>query len=111
MKALVRFRELFFRTPVVQTCLLPVVLHLMFNGEHYHIWAVKMRFHLRSLGFWNVVISEADPSPLGTNPTVAQKKAHEEEKLKKDKAITYLHSGLADHVFTKIMNLETSKLV
>ncbi|RVX12855.1 Retrovirus-related Pol polyprotein from transposon RE1 [Vitis vinifera] len=83
----------------------------VFNGEHYHIWAVKMRFYLRSQGLWNVVMSEADPPPLGANPTVAQMKAYEEEKLKKDKAITCLHSGLADHIFTKIMNLETPKLV
>ena len=56
----------------------------VFNGEHYHIWAVKMRFYLRSQGLWNVVMSEADPPPLGANPTVAQMKAYEEEKLKKD---------------------------
>ncbi|RVW82648.1 Retrovirus-related Pol polyprotein from transposon TNT 1-94 [Vitis vinifera] len=83
----------------------------VFNGEHYHIWAVKMRFYLRSQGLWNVVMSEADPPPLGANPTVAQMKAYEEEKLKKDKAITCLHSGLTDHIFTKIMNLETPKQV
>ncbi|RVW14603.1 Retrovirus-related Pol polyprotein from transposon RE1 [Vitis vinifera] len=83
----------------------------VFNGEHYHIWAVKMRFYLRSQGLWNVVMSEADPPPLGANPTVAQMKAYEEEKLKKDKAITCLHSGLANHIFTKIMNLETPKQV
>ncbi|XP_034701006.1 uncharacterized protein LOC117926024 [Vitis riparia] len=81
----------------------------VFNGEHYHIWVVKMRFYLRSQGLWNVVMSEADPPPLGANPTIAQMKAYEEEKLKKDKAITCLHSGLADHIFTKIMDLETPK--
>ena len=42
---------------------------------------------------------------------LAQMKAHEEEKLKKDKAITCLHDGLADHIFTKIMDLETPKQV
>ncbi|KAL6315072.1 hypothetical protein AAG906_030925 [Vitis piasezkii] len=83
----------------------------VFSGEHYHIWVVKMRFYLRSQGLWNVVMSEADPSPLGANPTVAQMKAYEEEKLKKDKAITCLHSGLAEHIFTKIMNLDTPKQV
>ncbi|RVW37349.1 hypothetical protein CK203_087717 [Vitis vinifera] len=74
-----------------------------------HIWAVKMTFYLRSQGLWNVVMSEADPPPLGANPTIAQMKAYEEEKLKKDKAIICLHSGLVDHIFTKIMNLETPK--
>ncbi|CBI17990.3 unnamed protein product, partial [Vitis vinifera] len=83
----------------------------VFNGEHYHIWVDKMRFYLRSQGLWNVVMFEADPPPLGANPTVAQMKAYEEEKLKKDKAITCLHSGLVDHIFTKIMDLETPKLV
>jgi len=29
----------------------------------------------------------------------------------KDKAITCLHSALADHIFTKIMDLETPKQV
>ncbi|KAL6326221.1 hypothetical protein AAG906_001616 [Vitis piasezkii] len=67
-----------------------------------------MRFYLRSQGLWNVVCP-SDPPPLGANPTVAQMKAYEEEKLKKDKAITYLHSRLADHIFTKIMDLETTK--
>ena len=56
-------------------------------------------------------MSEANPPPLGANPTVAQMKAYEEEKLKKDKVITYLHSGLVDHIFTKIMDLETPKQV
>ncbi|KAL6312714.1 hypothetical protein AAG906_024672 [Vitis piasezkii] len=83
----------------------------VFNGEHYHIWVVKMRFYLRSQGLWNVVMSEANPPPLGANPTVVQMKAYEEKKLKKDKAITCLHSGLADHIFTKIMDLETPKQV
>jgi len=83
----------------------------MFSGELYHIWAVKMRFYLRSQGLWNVVVTDSDPPPLNANPTIAQMKAHEEEKLKKDKAITCLHSGLTDHIFTKIMKMETPKQV
>ena len=83
----------------------------MFNGEHYHNRAVKMRFYLKSQGLWNVLMFEADPPPLGANPTVAQMKAYEEEKLKKDKAITCLHSRLVDHIFTKIMDLEIPKQV
>jgi len=43
----------------------------VFNGEHYHIWVVNMRFYLRSQGLWNVVVSDSDPSPLTTNPTIA----------------------------------------
>jgi len=83
----------------------------VFNGEHYHIWAVKIKFYLRSQGLWNVVVSDSDPPLLTTNPTIAQMKAHEEEKLKKDKAIICLHSELANHIFTKIMNLKSPKQV
>jgi len=70
-----------------------------------------MRFYLRFQVLWNVVLSDSDPPPLTANPTIAQMKSHEEEKLKKDKDITCLHSGLTDHIFTKIMNLETPKQV
>ena len=66
---------------------------------------------LKSQGLWNIVVSNSDPPALPTNPTLAQIRTHEEKKMKKDKVITYLHSGLADHVFTKIMDLETPKFV
>ena len=56
-------------------------------------------------------MSDSDPPPLTANPTIAQMKAYGEEKLKKDKAITCLHSGLADHMFMKIMDFETPKQV
>ncbi|KAJ6701195.1 hypothetical protein OIU74_012532 [Salix koriyanagi] len=70
-----------------------------------------MKFFLRSQGLWNIVETDADPIPLNEDPTLAQMKVFEEEKLKKDKAITCLHSGVADHIFTKIMNLETPKQI
>ena len=34
------------------------------------------------------MVTDSDPPPLNANPTIAQMKAHEEEKLKKDKTIT-----------------------
>ena len=83
----------------------------VFSRENYHIWAVKMKFYLKSQELWNIVVSNSDPPALPTNPTLAQIRAHEEEKLKKNKAITCLHLGLADHVFTKIMDLKTPNLV
>ena len=58
-----------------------------------------------------MVTTIIDPSPLSTNQTLAQIRAHKEEKLKKDKAIVCLHSTLVDHIFTKIMDLEIPKLV
>ncbi|XP_071714900.1 uncharacterized protein [Rutidosis leptorrhynchoides] len=82
-----------------------------FNGLHFHIWAVKMKTYLKSQGLWKVVETDEDPSALRANPTVAQLRNYEEELLKKDKALTCLHSGLADQIFTSIMDLNTPKAV
>lgn len=86
----------------------------IFNGENCHFWAIKMKFFFRCQGLWKVVFSKADLRPLRENPTIAKIKAYEKEKVKKDKVITCLHSGLAYqglacHIFTKIMDLETPK--
>ncbi|KAL4385296.1 hypothetical protein GQ457_15G029610 [Hibiscus cannabinus] len=70
-----------------------------------------MKVYLRSLGLWNVVETNEDPPALRANPTLAQLKAYNEDLLKKDKALTCIHSGLADHIFTSIMDLETPKSV
>ncbi|KAL4317995.1 hypothetical protein GQ457_18G017090 [Hibiscus cannabinus] len=83
----------------------------IFTGTHYHVWAVKMKVYLRSLGLWNVVETNEDPPALRANPTLAQLKAYNEDLLKKDKALTCIHPGLADHIFTSIMDLETPKSI
>ncbi|GMI89756.1 hypothetical protein like AT3G20980 [Hibiscus trionum] len=79
------------------------------TGIHYHVWAVKMKVYLRSLGLWKVVETDEEPSALSANPTLVQLKAYDEEMLKKDRALTCIHSGLAYHIFTSIMDLETPK--
>ena len=70
-----------------------------------------MNTYLKSQGLWHVVETDEDPPALRENPTIAQIKAHEEEKLKKDKALTCIHSSLADHIFTSIMDLESPKRI
>ena len=83
----------------------------IFSGVHYHIWAVKMKTYLKSQGLWKVVETDESPPALGDNATVAQLRTFETESLKKDKALTCLHSGIADQIFTSIMDLETPKAV
>ncbi|TXG46600.1 hypothetical protein EZV62_027900 [Acer yangbiense] len=85
-------------------------LHVpQFSGENYQIWVVKMRSYLKSFGLWEYVAEDKQVPALRANPTIAQIKQHEEEKMKRDKAITCLHSALTDSVFTTIMHLETAK--
>jgi len=82
-----------------------------FSGESYHIWVVKMKSCLKSFGLLDYVDEDKQVPPLQANPTIAQMKHHEEEKLKKEKAVSVLHSALADDVFTGIMHLETAKQI
>ncbi|TXG68564.1 hypothetical protein EZV62_003499 [Acer yangbiense] len=80
-----------------------------FSGESYQIWVVKMRSYLKSFGLWEFVDQDKQIPLLRANPTIAQIKQHEEEKMKKEKAVACLHSALTDAVFTSIMHLETAK--
>ncbi|KAK8313202.1 hypothetical protein V6Z12_D01G093200 [Gossypium hirsutum] len=83
----------------------------IFTRTHYHVWAVKMKVYLRSIGLWKVVETYKDPPASRQNPTIAQLKAYDEEILKKDKALTCIHSGSVGHIFTSIMDLETPKAI
>jgi len=75
------------------------------------IWVVKIKSCLKSFGLWDYVDQDKQVSPLQSNPTVTQMKHHEEEKLMKEKAVSVLHSALADDVFSGIMHQETTKQV
>ena len=82
-----------------------------FSGKHFQIWEVKMRQCLKSFGLWDYVNEDKQVPPLRANPTIAQMKQHEEETLKKEKAVSCLHAALVDDVFTNIMHLETAKQI
>eukprot|EP00257_Ricinus_communis_P015262 XP_015573141.1 uncharacterized protein LOC107261054 [Ricinus communis] len=60
-----------------------------------------MKTYLKSQGLWKVVETDEDPPALRANPTVAQLRDHEEQLLRKDKALTCIHSSLADHDYLK----------
>ncbi|KAG4161740.1 hypothetical protein ERO13_D01G075050v2, partial [Gossypium hirsutum] len=81
----------------------------IFTRTHYHVWAVKMKVYLRFISFWKLVETYKDPSASKQNPTIAQLKAYDEQILKKDKALTCIHSGSVDHIFTSITDLGTPK--
>ncbi|KAH1082706.1 hypothetical protein J1N35_022467 [Gossypium stocksii] len=50
----------------------PPAAPLVFNGEGYHIWVVKMKTYLHAFDLWEVVNADVEPPPLRANPTVAQ---------------------------------------
>ena len=53
----------------------------VFSGENYVMWSIKMKAYLQAFDLWGVVETEDDPTPLRTNPTIAQMKQHSEEVL------------------------------
>ncbi|GJR75473.1 retrovirus-related pol polyprotein from transposon TNT 1-94 [Tanacetum coccineum] len=81
----------------------------VFSRTHYHIWAVKMKTYLKSQGLWKAVETDESTPAHAKNPTVAQLRTYDTKSLKKDKALTCLHSCIVDQIFTSIMDLETPK--
>ena len=65
-----------------------------FNGENYQFWVVKLQYYLKTLALWKYVLNDADPPPLGGNPTLNKIKQHEEEKSKKPKALYCIYAVL-----------------
>ncbi|XP_031253182.1 uncharacterized protein LOC116111124 [Pistacia vera] len=81
----------------------------VFNEEHYHIWAVKMKAFLQVQWLWQYVEENRQPPPLGQNPTLNQMRLHEEETAKAPRALSHIHVAVTDLVFTRIMAYETAK--
>ncbi|KAG8492771.1 hypothetical protein CXB51_010255 [Gossypium anomalum] len=85
--------------------------HLVFTGENYHIWVVKMKTYFQAHDLWSAVENDAKPPPLRANPTVAQMRQHAEETVKKPKAMACLQNGVCDRDFEnlKMKDAETIK--
>ena len=58
---------------------IPISLPL-FDGKHYHLWAVRMEAYLDVCDLWEAVEDVYEVPPLLDNPMVAQIKNHKERK-------------------------------
>jgi len=43
----------------------------VFDGENYHLWAVRMQTYLKALDLWDAVEEDYKVLPLPDNPTMA----------------------------------------
>nr|KYP70614.1 hypothetical protein KK1_009835 [Cajanus cajan] len=84
---------------------------LIFDGESYDLWAVRMEAYLEALDLWEAVEEDYDVFALSDNPTVVQMKIHKEKKIKKAKTKSYLFACVSQNVFTKIMTLKSAKII
>nr|XP_048323417.1 uncharacterized protein LOC125420686 [Ziziphus jujuba var. spinosa] len=83
----------------------------IFDGDNYQAWAIKMMVHLEALDLWEAVEEDYDVLPLPENQTIVQLKTHKERKTKKSKAKACLFSAVSSTIFTRIMNLQTTKAI
>lgn len=80
-----------------------------FDG-HYDHWAMLMENFLRSKKYWGVIENGLPAAATeGVSVSEAQKKIHEEQKLKDLKAKNYLFQALDRSILETIINKDTSK--
>jgi len=82
---------------------------LVFNGQNYAIWVVKMEFFLKSSTLWDHVQRKIVLNPLPTDPTLAQIKLREEVLARKAKALSCLHCVVTEELFMRIITCTTAK--
>ncbi|XP_049389640.1 uncharacterized protein LOC125854176 [Solanum stenotomum] len=83
----------------------------VFNGENFHMWAVRMEAYLKALDLWEAIEEDYEVLPLPENPTMAQLKNHKDKKTRKSKAKEFLFSAVSSTVFTRIMSLKSAKAI
>ena len=83
----------------------------VFDGEHYHSWAVKMEAYLDANDLWEAVEEDYEILPFPNNPKLAQIKSHKEKRQRKSKAKSCLFSAVSPIIFNRIMTLKSAKAI
>ncbi|KAH9678769.1 hypothetical protein KPL71_025858 [Citrus sinensis] len=84
---------------------------MVFDGNNYQLWAVRMETYLEALDLWEAVEEDYEILALPNNPTMAQIKAHKEKKTKKSRAKACLFAAVSSTIFTRIMSLKSAKAI
>lgn len=84
---------------------------LVFDGENYQVWVVRMEAYLDACDLWKAVEEDYNVSPLAGNPTVAQIKTHKEKKTRKSKTKACLFAAVSPTIFSRIMTCSTTKAI
>ena len=80
-----------------------------FDGENYHLWAIRMEAFLDASDLWEAVEEDYEVAPLPENPTLNQIRYHKERKQQKSKAKSCLFSAVSPTIFTRIVTLKSAK--
>ncbi|KAF9679181.1 hypothetical protein SADUNF_Sadunf07G0113400 [Salix dunnii] len=83
----------------------------IFDGDNYHMWAVRMETYLEAMDLWDAVEKDYAIPALANNPTMTQIKTHKELKTKKSKAKACLFVAVSATIFTRVMSHKTTKSI
>ena len=83
----------------------------IFDGDNYHMWAVRMEAYLEAMDLWDAVEEDYAIPALANNPTMTQIKTHKELKTKKSKAKACLFAAVSTTIFTRVMSHKTAKSI
>nr|KYP33362.1 hypothetical protein KK1_045784 [Cajanus cajan] len=82
-----------------------------FDGENYHLWAVRMEAFLDANDLWKVAEEDYEVGQLLENPTLNQIKYHKERKQQKSKAKSCLFFVVSQSIFTRIVTLKSAQAI
>jgi hypothetical protein len=81
-----------------------------FDG-HYDHWAMLMENFLRSKEYWESIENGIPATVDGIEPTKAQRKSNDDQKLKDLKVKNYLFQAIDMTIIETILNKETVKAI
>ncbi|KAH1056572.1 hypothetical protein J1N35_034637 [Gossypium stocksii] len=81
----------------------------IFYSGNCQALVVRMTVYLDAINLWEVVEKDYNVPSLLTNPTMNQLKTRKEKKTKKSKAKACIFSAISRKIFTRIMNLGSTK--
>ncbi|XP_038889190.1 uncharacterized protein LOC120079069 [Benincasa hispida] len=82
---------------------------LVFDGENYQAWAIRMQAYMEDCDYWEVIEQDYEIAPLPDNPTIYQIKTHKERVTRKEKARVCLYVAVSPAIFNRIMALKSKK--
>ena len=83
----------------------------IFQGENYHLWAIRMEAFLDASDLWEAVEEDYEVGPLLENSLLNQIKFHKERKQQKSKAKSCLFFAVSPAIFTRIVTLKLAKAI
>ncbi|XP_078166214.1 uncharacterized protein LOC144560863 [Carex rostrata] len=81
----------------------------MLTGNNYGIWKVKMETLLLSQGLWDIIENGYTTYATGHQLKEEEKKQLKEDKMKDARALFLIQQGVAENIFSCIINATKSK--